>query len=85
MGAAIVKQEQTQCKQKSGIENLGRFVSVFAEEDIISLNLKDTKGRYIKHSSTSALIKTFSNDYQFNQITLNNFKKIFDFLKNVLD
>lgn len=59
--------------------------SVFAEEDIISLNLKDTKGRYIKHSSTSALIKTFSNDYQFNQITLNNFKKIFDFLKNVLD
>ena len=33
MGAAIVKQEQTQRKQKSGIENLGRFVSVFAEKD----------------------------------------------------
>lgn len=58
--------------------------SVFAEEDISSLGLKDLKGRYIKHSSTSAIIKTFSNNYQFNQITLVNFKKIFDFLKNVL-
>ncbi|MCM1131662.1 MAG: hypothetical protein NC310_06615 [Roseburia sp.] len=39
--------------------NFKTIESVFSEEDIANLKLKDGKGRYIKKSSTSALIKTF--------------------------
>ncbi len=58
--------------------------TVFAEEDINNIGLKDEKGHYIKHSSTSAIIKTFYKNYQFTQKTLENFKKIFDFFEKVL-
>ncbi|MDE6584711.1 MAG: hypothetical protein K2K15_04850 [Anaeroplasmataceae bacterium] len=64
--------------------NFKTIESVFSDEDIVNLKLKNEKGRYVKRSSISALIKTFSNNYQFTQETLDNFTKIFDFLKNVL-
>ena len=53
--------------------------SLFDPEDIKKYNLKE------KRSSTSSLIKNFIDDYKFSEKTLQNFNKLFDFLKTNLE
>ena len=64
------------------IENFKSIESLFSENDLNDLGLKDKKGNYIKHASTSSLIKTFSDFYEFDETTLSNFKSVFDELRN---
>lgn len=57
--------------------------SLFDKEDLKKLGLVDEKDKFIKHGSTSARIKTFSDKIEFSETTLANFKKLFDTLDNM--
>ncbi len=57
--------------------------SLFAPEDLKKLELVDSKGKYIKKSSFSAVFKTFVKDYKLSEITKNNFVKIFKYLTDL--
>ena len=47
------------------------------------LKIVKRNGMYIKHTSTSSVIKTFIEDYQFSENTINNFKKVFEHFINL--
>ena len=57
--------------------------SLFAPEDLKKLELIDSKGKYIKKSSFSAVFKTFVKDYKLSEITKHNFVKIFKYLTDL--
>lgn len=52
--------------------------SLFAPEDLISLGLQNENGKFVKHASVSSIIKTNAEKYTFSEVTINNFKKLFD-------
>lgn len=57
--------------------------SLFAPEDLKHLELIDSKGKYIKKSSFSAVFKTFIKDYRISESTKNNFAKIFEYFADL--
>ena len=60
------------------IENL------FSDSDLKSLGIKLENGKYVKHSSTSARIKTaIINNIKLSQQTEENFKKLFNYIDNL--
>lgn len=56
--------------------------SLFDFEDIKALKLVNGKGEFIKNSASS-LIKTFIDRFEFRESTLNNFKKLFEYILNL--
>ncbi len=52
--------------------------TLFDKADLEKFELVDAKGKYIKHASSSALIKTFADNYEFSDQTKANFKKLFE-------
>lgn len=52
--------------------------SLFDKEDLENLGLI-RNGKIVKSSALSSIIKTFSYDYHFKEVTLNNFKKVLEF------
>ncbi|WP_220092242.1 AAA family ATPase [Helicobacter sp. 16-1353] len=55
---------------------------LFDKDDLSKLNLVNENGEFIKHSSQSSLIKTHCANYEFSDKTLENFKKLFDRLRD---
>ena len=64
-------------------QNFKFIESLFEQSDLEMLKIVKRNGMYIKHTSTSSVIKTFIEDYQFNENTINNFKKVFEHFINL--
>ncbi len=52
--------------------------SLFDKDDLKKHGLMTDNGKYIKHASVSARIKTYAKKDDFSTITLDNFRKLFD-------
>lgn len=52
--------------------------SLFSEDDINKFGLVNDNGKFIKHASTSALIKTYISTCGYSEKTQENFKKLFN-------
>ena len=66
------------------IDEKFKFIEdLFSSEDLTKLGLIDNKGKKIKCSSLSAIIKTFYDKYEFSNETLNNFKKVFEYFSSL--
>lgn len=53
---------------------------LFSAEDIDKFGLKNSNGSLVKHASLSSLIKNNIEKYTFEESTISNFKKLFDYL-----
>lgn len=54
--------------------------TLFEHADLEKLGLIDNDGKYIKHSTTASNVKTFAEASEFSKATLDNFKKLFEYL-----
>lgn len=53
---------------------------LFSTGDIANFGLKNSDGSLVKHASLSSLIKNNIEKYKFEETTISNFKKLFDYL-----
>ena len=53
---------------------------LFSAEDIDKFGLKNSNGSLVKHASLSSLIKNNIEKQTFEESTISNFKKLFDYL-----
>ncbi len=63
--------------------NFKNIEDLFSREDLEKLGLIDNKGKIIKYSSMSSLIKLFVDEYEFSADTLENFRKLFKEFENL--
>lgn len=63
--------------------NFKLIESLFDTVDLETLEIIKKNGKYIKHSSTSSIIKTFIEEYNFTENTIANFKSLFDYILNL--
>lgn len=57
--------------------------SLFSANDLTNLKIKDAAGNIEKRSSSSAVLKTFCSAESFSKATMNNFKKLFNFIDSI--
>lgn len=61
-------------------ESFKTIESLFSATDLTNLKIKDAAGNIEKHSSSSAVLKTFCSIESFSKTTMSNFKKLFNFI-----
>lgn len=59
--------------------------TLFTPEDREKIGIADKKGKYIKHSSTSANFKTYMADIPLSDATMANFEKLFEKLLEIVE
>lgn len=64
-------------------ESFKTIESLFSANDLTNLKIKDAAGNIEKHSSSSAILKTFCRLENFSKATINNFKKLFNFIDSI--